>query len=316
MGYVTKYGSFWGMIPQTSGRVFWVAPSASYTVEGRAYSASDNNDGLSPERAVLTLDYAIGLCTANVGDVIVLLPGAHSWSASVAVDVAGITITGIPRGNFHHESRMPISGTKCVSTVTTSATADEIMNVTAANVEICHLHFIAIAGAATVDFTSAATNLHIHDCTWNITTSEGTATMGIYCLSAADMVMIDHNFAYVVGNQGPWFRSVGGPANSYIENNTVILEGATAWDDVIEVTTGAVGLVIRDNDFMSSTETAILTDVVDITGNTADGEVHLVGNRFPVGSDALQSSATPDATFNLNYLGTSSGGTGGGLVTA
>ena len=315
MSYLTKYGSFWGMIPQTSGKVLWVAPSAQYRVDGRMHSASDNNDGLSPERAFLTLDYAVGKCAADAGDVIVLLPGAHSWSASVAVDVAGITITGIPRGSVHHETRMPISGTKCVTTVTTTAT-DEILNVTAADVEICHLHFIAVAGAATVDFTSAANNLHVHDCTWNITTSEGTATMGIACLSAAANVQVDHNFAYVVGNQGPWFRSVGGPANSFINNNTVILEGATAWDDVIEITTGAVGLVIKDNDFHSSTETAVLTDVVDITGNTADGEVHLFGNRFPVGSDALQSSATPDATLNLNYLGTSSGGSGGGLVTA
>lgn len=315
MGYVTKYGSFWGMVPQTSGRIFWVAPSASYTVEGRAYSASDNNDGLSPELAFLTLDYAVGKCTANVGDVIVLLPGAHSWSASVAVDVAGITITGIPRGAVHQGTRMPISGTQCVSSVTTSAT-DEIMNVTVADVEICHLHFIPAAATPAVDFTSGANRLHIHDCTWNMTTSEDTATVGIACLSAASLVSIDHNFAYVVGNQGPWIRSVGGPANSVVENNTVILEGATAWDDVIEVTTGAVGLTIRDNDFYSSTETAIMTDVVDITGNTSDGEVHLTGNRFPVGSDALQASATPDATFNLNYLGTSSGGTGGGLVTA
>lgn len=315
MSLITKYGSFWGFIPVTAGRVYWVAPSASYTVEGRSYSASDNNDGLSPEHAFLTLDYAIGKCTANVGDVIVLLPGAHSWSASVAVDVAGITITGIPRGNVHHATRMPISGTQCVSTVTTSAT-DEIMNVTAADVEICHLHFIAVATVPCLDMTSAADRLHVHDCTVNMTTSEDTATVGFSSLSAAEHVSIDHNFFYVEGNQGPAFRSVGGPNNSVFENNTVLLEGATAWDDVIEVTTSTVGLWIRDNDFMSSTETAVMTDVVDITGNTSDGEIHLTGNRFPVGSDAVQASATPDYTLNVNYLGTSSGGSGGGLVTA
>ena len=98
MAFITKYGSFWGMIPRTTGRTFWVAPSATYTVEGRSYTGSDGNDGLSPESAFLTLDYAIGKCTASVSDVIVLLPGAHSWSSSVAADVAGITITGIPGG--------------------------------------------------------------------------------------------------------------------------------------------------------------------------------------------------------------------------
>lgn len=315
MSFLTKYGTYQGILPVTMGRIFWVAPAASYTVDGRSHSASDNNDGLSPERALLTLDAAVNKTTANVGDVIVLLPGAHSWSASVAADVAGITITGIPRGAVHHGSRMPISGTRCVSSITTSAT-DEIINVTAADVEICHLHIIPVATSQGIDFTSAADRLHIHDCTIAMTSSEDTATVAIECLSAAEHVSIDHNFCYVEGNQGPFIRSVGGPINSVIENNTVILEGATAWDDVIEITTGALGLTIRDNDFYSSTETAVMTDVIDITGNTSDGEVHLTGNRFPVGSDAVQASATPDFTLNLNYLGTSSGGSGGGLVTA
>src|SRR3989304_551054 len=82
MAYITKFGGFWGMLPQTSGRIFWVAPSATYTVEGRTYAASDGNDGLSPERAFRTVDYAVGQTTANVGDVLVLLPGSHSVSAT------------------------------------------------------------------------------------------------------------------------------------------------------------------------------------------------------------------------------------------
>jgi len=315
MASLTNYGGIWGVIPVTAGQIFFVAPSASYTVNGNTYSASDNNDGLSPERAVLTLDYAIGLTTASVGDVIVLLPGDHSWSASVAADVAGITITGIPRGAVHHGTRMPVSGTKCLSSVTTTA-SDEIINVTAADVEICHIHIIPAAGYEGIDFTNAADRLHIHDCTSSVTTSEDTATITIECLSAAEHVSIDHNFFYVEGNQGPAIRSTGGPINSVIENNTVVLEGATAWDDVIEITTGALNLIIRDNDFYSSTETAVMTDVIDITGNTSDGEIHITGNRFPVGSDAIQSTASPDFTLNVNYLGTSSGGSGGGLVTA
>ena len=44
MSFINKYGSYWGFIPQTSGQIFWVAPSASYTIEGRTYSASNDND--------------------------------------------------------------------------------------------------------------------------------------------------------------------------------------------------------------------------------------------------------------------------------
>jgi hypothetical protein len=89
MGYLTKYGSMWGAIPMTGGQVFWVAPAASYTVDGRAYSASDDNDGLSPERALRTVNRACALATASVGDVIALLPGAHVTPTAAAVSKAG-----------------------------------------------------------------------------------------------------------------------------------------------------------------------------------------------------------------------------------
>jgi hypothetical protein len=98
MGFITKYGSAWGDIPKTNGSVFFVSPSDTYTVEGRSYSASNDNDGLSPERAKRTMAGALTYCTANAGDVIVLLPGTHTGSATVAVNVAGVTITGLPKG--------------------------------------------------------------------------------------------------------------------------------------------------------------------------------------------------------------------------
>jgi hypothetical protein len=197
MSYITKFGSFWGVIPQTSGRVFWVAPSASYTVEGRTYAASDNNDGLSPERAVLTLDYAIGLCTASVSDVIVLLPGAHSWSASVAADVAGITITGLP-GGAGHPMRQRTS-------ITTSAD-DEIINITAANVELAYLHIIPVTTKAGVDFTTAADGLYVHDCSIDMfTAAANTGTKGIAATALAQApsrILIERVYAESDGAQG------------------------------------------------------------------------------------------------------------------
>jgi hypothetical protein len=77
------------------GKTIFVAPSASYTVGGNAYSASDDNDGLSPERAKLTISGAITNATANAGDVIALLPGTHT-SAAAALSKAGLTFVGLP----------------------------------------------------------------------------------------------------------------------------------------------------------------------------------------------------------------------------
>jgi hypothetical protein len=95
MGYLTKYGAQYGDLPMSMGKtIFFVAPAASYTVGGNAYSASDNNDGLSPERALLTIGQAITNATANAGDVIALLPGTHT-SAAAARSKAGLTFVGL-----------------------------------------------------------------------------------------------------------------------------------------------------------------------------------------------------------------------------
>ena len=93
--YLRKYGMLLGAFPQTAGYVYWVSPAAGYTVGGRAYRASDDNDGLSPERALRTVDRAWNLVTADAGDVIALLPGIHSPSASIAADVACVTMMGL-----------------------------------------------------------------------------------------------------------------------------------------------------------------------------------------------------------------------------
>ena len=65
-------------------------------------SGADTNDGLTVETALATLDYAIGQCTANNGDVIFILPGhAETWTTTgtkVTADIAGIKIIGLGLG--------------------------------------------------------------------------------------------------------------------------------------------------------------------------------------------------------------------------
>src|SRR3990167_5114370 len=168
MGYITKVGSFWGMLPETSGRVFWVANADSYTVEGRSYPASDDKDGLSPERAFRTIDYAVGQTTASVGDVIVLLPGVHTVTATVTLDVAGITITGIPGSGTREADRGPGAGERCRSQITTSEATGNIFTFTAAgdDVEIAFLHFNLITGGEGIRIVLGADRPFIHDCTF------------------------------------------------------------------------------------------------------------------------------------------------------
>lgn len=310
MGYITKYGSFWGLIPQTNGRVIWVAPAASYTVEGNSYTASDSNDGLSPERAVLTLDYAVGLCSANVNDVIVLLPGAHSWSASVAADVAGITITGLAGGKGHpYFSR---------TSITTSA-ADEVINVTAANIEIANLRVIGVTEKAAIDYTAAADRLYIHDCVFDLyTATVHTSTKGIAPTAAtinADYIRIENNTFVADGAQG--FLIDVGDSNQYVvaDNDFLVTAGVLATGCEASGVTNQSGMW-KGNKFLTMGTAAI---GIGINGGalTNTNAVSAIGNFFTFAiTKEFDTWGAGTLYIAENYKCNSGAGSGGALTTA
>ena len=316
MGYITKVGSFWGFLPQTSGRIFWVAPSSSYTVEGRSYAASDGNDGLSPERALLTVDYAVGLTTASVSDVIVLLPGSHSISATITVDVAGLTITGIPGNAPMFGDRGNSGGKRNRSRITTTATAGMIFTVTAADTEIAWLDLTPIIAGAGTSFSNAADRGFVHDCTFTMSSADDTATFGVtFPLGTGtttnnDDSVIKNCYFLASSNCGPAIRAAGTVIGLTIENSTFELAGSSAWDDVIESTlAGSLGLKIRDCDFFTPTSaTTVMTDCIDTTGMTVNASTQVYRCYFPTGSDAFEATATPDIVVAECYLADTTSG--------
>ena len=316
MGYITRYGSFWGMLPETSGRIFWVAPAASYTVEGRTYTASDGNDGLSPERAVLTVDYAVGLTTANVGDVIVLIPGSHSVSATIAVDVAGLTITGIP-GSAPLPGLYSSAGSRANrSRITSTETAGLIFTVTAADTEIAWLDLTPITAGSGISVSNAADRAYIHDCTFQLTAAANTATFGVtFPLGTGtttnnDNSLVRNCYFLSTVNSGPAIRAAGTTIGLSIESSTFELQGTSAWDDAIEsITAGSLNTVIRDCDFFTPTfTTTVMTDCIDMTGVTTDGGTAVYRCYFPQGSDGIEATATADVMCAENYLATTTSG--------
>jgi hypothetical protein len=97
----------------TTGNIFFV---------DSATGVNAANGGFSPDAPLATIDYAVGLCTANKGDRIYVMPGhAETIATSTAcvLDVAGIRIIGIGHGTLK-----PV--------LTFSATAS-ILSITAAN---------------------------------------------------------------------------------------------------------------------------------------------------------------------------------------
>jgi len=323
MAFLTKYGSFWGTLPVTTGRYFWVAPSNSYTVEGKAYESSDDNDGLSPERAVRTVNRAIALADANVGDVIILMPGSHSVSATVAITKAGLTFTGIP-GNNQLENAHGPAGKRMKTQITSTATAGIIFTVSATDTEIAHIHFAPPAaggrGISLAPLSGAANRAYVHDCTFHLIATASVTTYGITVPAGvtADLledVLVSRCYflsgtAAASGANGPGVNVLGTAHGLTIEQSTFQLKGTAAWAAaILSSNAGTLGVMARDCDFITPTSaTTVMTVGINTTGQTVDGSFQVLRCYFPVGSDGIASTATADAILAESYTAGTTGG--------
>lgn len=111
-------------------------------------NGSDNNGGESINQAKATIDAAVGLCTANKGDVIFVAP-AHtetiSSATSLVLDVAGVQIIGLGQGT----SRPVLDFTDTAGSV----------EMDAANVRLSNVIFRANVSAVVV-----GVNVDAHGC--------------------------------------------------------------------------------------------------------------------------------------------------------
>mgnify|MGYP001583782422 CR=1 FL=1 len=318
MGYITKYGAFWGMLPQTMGKYIFVAPAASYTVDGNTYTASDDNDGLSPERAMLTIDAGHNKLTASVGDVLVLLPGSHTVAATVTLDTAGVTITGVPGNHPHFSDRAAGGSTRCRTQITTSEATGNIFTFTAAgdDVEIAWIHFNLITGGEGIRIVLGADRPFIHDCTF---ANVGTASTSSECIhfsssttgSVSDAI-IRNCYFLATGNQGPAIRALGTVLGLKIENSTFELRGTAAWDDAIEIIdAGSLGTLIRDCDFVFPVSaTTVITNCIELTGASVAGASKVYRCYFDGDSTvSVNATDTPSRLFAGNYRAQTTAGT-------
>lgn len=123
-----------------TGNVFFVDSGGSKTLD-------DPNYGGDPEKTFATIDYAIGQCTANNGDYIIVMPGhteTTTAAADTVFDVAGVTVIGIGNGNDR-------------PTITFGTSTLTDWDITAANIRISNIRFtVAVdSPAALIDVGAA-----------------------------------------------------------------------------------------------------------------------------------------------------------------
>jgi hypothetical protein len=305
MSYLTKYGTLWGAIPQTQGSVFWVSAGDTYVVDGITYSASDDHDGIAPDRACRRVNHVMdNLVTADGGDVVVLLPGTHTLqnsagtSTSLAMDTAGVTLMGLPagQGNFLQQK-----------TTIAAVTGDQNVNVTAANIEIAYLNFIPITTDTAIDVSAAGDNLHIHHCSFDMSTPEAnTGTKGIEFIAAANFSLIHDCFFWCDGAQGPAIDL--GTNNYSVTRDCLMVCTAGSW--AAAIATGAGGTTNLIENIIFLCDGTAITDAIT-GGASAAGAWTIRFCHFPVLCDEIDGFTATHAELNQNYIATIGGGSGG-----
>lgn len=233
------------------GRVFWVGNSATLQVGEKSASNSNKGTFLAP---FSTIDYAVGQCAANRGDVIFVRPG-HTETVTAAggldLDVAGIALIGLGSGS----NRPTIN-------FTTAVGAD--MDVDAANITMVNFLFTGGIDALTGPIDVNAADFKLLDCEWRDVT--GQATDVIVADANADRLLIDgyfHNGAAAAG--GASAIALTGMDNPVIRNFKIIGNFSVGAIDIR--TTAAVDVDIHSG-YIWTKNSADIAIIDTITGST------------------------------------------------
>lgn len=234
------------------GNIFWVDSG----------SGSNTNDG-THVRPYATLDFAVGKCTANNGDLILVKAG-HTETVTAAggldLDVAGITIIGLGNGS----DRPTVN-------FTTAVTAD--MDVGADNITISNFLFTGGIDALTGPIDVNAADFTMLDCETKDVT--GQATDFIVTDANASRLMIDgwtHRGAAAAGGASA-LQIVGGDGatvrNFFIDGNfdTAAIENVTTAATNLTINGGANGSYIRNRNSADVCFTAVATTTGNVGPN-------------------------------------------------
>lgn len=312
MAFLTRYGTVIGDVPTTLGRVFFVAPTSAYTINGQAFEASDDNDGLAPDRAVRTIARAIALATANVGDTIALLPGTHTSATQVAINKAGLTFIGIsPQFRDRETFRPHALSTKVNWTSTLAGTA---VALTVADTTFIGINFIPVTAQTFMSMVTCP-RTSVIDCAVTLSAAASTSTRGLIASggSSADCSFTNSMFLNSVATsaQGPALN-VTGMDRVVIDSCSFLLTGtSSAWAVAIQCGAGTAG--VMRNCLLTSLNVGTITIGVDGTGVTTANSFLFQDNKIGVtpGAGAFKNFDADSGVIVTNFIGTVSAGTGG-----
>lgn len=142
-------------------QVFWVGSTASSYVAYKGVTPSDGNDGLTPQRALATIQAGLDKCTAGRGDTVALLPGSWTVTAVLTMTKADVRLC----------AAMPVAWGAKSSAVIVNATDVSTLTINADNCSIDGIYFddnvataTASSQAVAIGNTAACTGVCVQNC--------------------------------------------------------------------------------------------------------------------------------------------------------
>lgn len=250
------------------GNVFWVSKSTAL-LQGQK-GGSDGNKGTF-DAPFGTIDYAIGQCVANRGDIIFVKPGhAETLSAAgaIAADVAGVAIIGLGSGSNRPTLTLDTATTTTIS-VSAANVAFKNMVFTANFADIVSFFTLTTAKFFTLEgnyFKATATNmnaLYVVDTNATTADADGLALLGNKWIepdtATESMVKMD-----------------GTNADVRIEDNFVQLGVQNNKPALVNIATGKIITslqMLRNKVFRLNTDTATGAILLHTDGSTNSGIV-------------------------------------------
>lgn len=304
---IVKANNFIGPMPGLStGQTFYVSNvSTAAALAPNAIGGSNGNDGLSPQTPFSTLDYAIGRCSANRGDVIYVLPGhseAVGSAAAIAIDVAGITIVGLGRGSLRPTFSLDTATT---ATITMSAANCRIHNLLIANGIDAVASLIVVSGA----------DCQITDCEFRSVT--GDAVVSILTTAAANRLKVTGcRFTGSANATATAYIALVGGDQAEIKN--CIFDGQASAGFIDVRTTACTDLEVRDIQMRSrGTGQVLLNDAISastgmigpniycrLSANAANVTEAITGATFVVFDDVYVVNLANEKAMLINWTAT------------
>lgn len=292
------YGQVIGQLPFIgSGKVFVVGDSG--TANRSMLQDLFNVDPDGVDRFFSTIDAAIGACTADAGDVILVMPGhteSISAAAGIAADVAGISIIGLGQGSD-----------RPTLTFETSTAAD--IDIDAANITVENILFKCDKDGLVAGIDVNAANFTLKNCEFQNVGTDDALIWIITDANADDIHIIGNVFRQNHAGPTEAIRLVGAD-RAIIKDNYIFGDYSTA--AINGITTASIEILIKENTIVNNNAAGFAIDLVaSSTGRIED-------NRGTSGYATDLSKMIDPASCQMseNYFSNTAGETGALVGTA